>query len=99
MFANNNLNVNAVVVDILASFTERNLIGQRTQSDRMADAIRSDGGRNPIGRRTETDRAADAFKGGHLSQVHQPSNIDTPLALLVQLLLAWLVQFLLGWCT
>ena len=39
-------------------------IGQRTQSDRMADAIRSDGGRNPIGRRTETDRAADGNRSG-----------------------------------
>ena len=27
-------------------------IGHRTQSDRAADGIRSDGGRNPIGRRT-----------------------------------------------
>ncbi|EHJ38222.1 hypothetical protein HMPREF0673_02158 [Leyella stercorea DSM 18206] len=39
MFANNNLNVNAVAVDILASFTERNLIGRRTRTDWMADAI------------------------------------------------------------
>ena len=31
------------------------------------------------------------FKGVHLSQVHQPRNIDVTLA--------WLVQFLLGWCT
>ena len=28
-------------------------IGHRTQSDRAADAIGSDGGRNPIGRRTQ----------------------------------------------
>ena len=36
--------------------------GRRTQSDRTADAIRSDGGRNPIGRWTESDRAADATR-------------------------------------
>ena len=64
-------------------------IGQRTQSDRTADGIQSGGGRNPIGWRTETDRVAGAFKGVHLSQVHQQSNIDTPLILLVQFLLAW----------
>ena len=75
------------------------VIGQRTESDWTADGIRLGGGRNPIGWRTESDRTADAFKGVHLSQVHQQSNIDTPLVLLVQLLLAWLVQFLLGWCT
>ena len=51
-------------------------------------AIRLDCGRNPIGRRTESDRAADGirldggrcFKGVHLSQVHQPRNIDEALA-------------------
>ena len=52
----------------------------------------SDSERNLIGRRTESDRTADAFKGVHLSQVHQQSNIDTPLILLVQFLLAWLVH-------
>ena len=63
-------------------------IGRRTQSDWTADGIRSDGGRNLIGRRTESDRAADGirsdggrcFKGVHLSQVHQPRNIDVALA-------------------
>ena len=49
------------------------VIGQRTQSDRTADAIRLGGGRNPTGRRTESDRTAGAFKGVHLSQVHQQS--------------------------
>jgi hypothetical protein len=63
VFANNNLNVNAVVVDILPSLTGRNLIGQRTQSDRMADATRPDGGRNLIGWRTQTDWVADASGG------------------------------------
>ena len=36
--------------------------GRRTQSDRAADAIRSDGGRNLIGRRTESDRAANGIR-------------------------------------
>ena len=49
------------------------VIGQRTQSDRIADGNRSGGERNLIGRRTEADRVADAFKGVHLSQVHQQS--------------------------
>ena len=31
------------------------IIGRRTESDRTADGIQSDGGRNPIGRRTEHD--------------------------------------------
>ena len=75
----------------------RNLIGRRTQSDRVADGNRLGGGRNPIGWRTESNRVAGAFKGVHLSQVHRQSNIDTPLILLVQFLLAWLVQFLLAW--
>ena len=36
------------------------MVGRRTESDRTADAIQSDGGRNLIGRRTESDRTADA---------------------------------------
>ena len=36
--------------------------GQRTQSDRTADGIQSDGERNPIGRRTESNRAADGIR-------------------------------------
>ena len=67
-------------------------IGQRTQSDRIADGNRSGGERNPIGWRMQSDWVADAFKGVHLSQVHRQSNIDTPLILLVQFLLAWLVH-------
>ena len=39
---------------LLSSCSERNPIGRRTESDRTADGIRSDGGRKPIGRRTET---------------------------------------------
>ena len=49
------------------------VIGQRTESDRIADGIRSGGERKPIGWRTETDWVAGAFKGVHLSQVHQQS--------------------------
>ena len=37
-------------------------VGQRTQSDWTADAIRSDGGRNLTGRRTQSDRTADAIR-------------------------------------
>ena len=44
----------------MSSYTERNPIRQRTESDRTADGIRSDGGRNPIGRRTESDWTANA---------------------------------------
>jgi len=63
VFANNNLNINAVVVDILASLTERNLIGRRTQSDWAANANRLGGERKPIGWRTQTDRMANASGG------------------------------------
>ena len=41
-------------VQVVSSCTERNPIGRRTQPDRTADAIQSDGGRNPIGRRTQS---------------------------------------------
>ena len=37
-------------------------VGRRTESDRTADGIQSDGGRNPIGRRTESDRTADGIR-------------------------------------
>ena len=46
----------------MLSATERNPIGRRTESDRTADGIRSDGERNPIGRRTESDRTADGIR-------------------------------------
>ena len=38
------------------------IIGRRTESDRAANGIRSDGGRNPIRRRTESDWAADGAR-------------------------------------
>lgn len=41
-------------VQVVSSCTGRNPIGQRTQSDQTANAIRSDGERNPIGRRTQS---------------------------------------------
>ena len=42
------------------SKTSRKVIVTRTESDRTANGIRSDGERNPIGRRTESDWTADA---------------------------------------
>ena len=44
----------------MSSCTERERIGWRTQSDQVANAIRSDGGRKPIGWRTESDWTANA---------------------------------------
>ena len=44
-----------ILLDTFSSYTERNLIGRRTQSDWTADAIRSDGERDPIGHRTRSD--------------------------------------------
>ena len=38
------------------------MVGRRTESDRAADGIRSDGGRNPIGRRTEQERVSNYQK-------------------------------------
>ena len=49
---------------LLSSCSERKPIGRRTEPDRTADGIRSDGGRKPIGRRTETDRTADGNDRG-----------------------------------
>ena len=40
------------------------IIGRRTESDRTANGIQSDGGRNPIGRRTESDWTADGIRLG-----------------------------------
>ena len=59
MFANNNLNVNAVVVDILSSRTVRNLIGRRTQTDWAANANRLDGGRERWHAPTTNNRYVD----------------------------------------
>ena len=48
-------------------------IGRRTESDRTADGIRSDGGRNPIGWRTESDWTADGIRlGGGRRRVWHP---------------------------
>ena len=49
-------------------------IVQRTESDRMANGIRLDGGRNPIGWRPQSDWVADGiWQGVQLSQLHQQS--------------------------
>ena len=40
-------------VQVVSSCSGRNPIGRRTQPDRTANAIQSDGERNPIGRRTQ----------------------------------------------
>ena len=74
------------------------VIGQRTESDRVADAIRSGGGRNLIGWRTQSDRVAGAFKGVHLSQVHRQSyqvpnkTVKCTNFLSVVNILAWMVH-------
>ena len=49
----------AVEHNVLATFLPTLFHRRRTESDRMANGIRSDGERNPIGRRTESDRTAD----------------------------------------
>ena len=48
-------------VQVVSSCTERNPIRRRTQSDRTANAIQSDGGRNPIGRRTQSANLSSTF--------------------------------------
>ena len=50
----------AVEHNVLAKFFPTLFHRRRTESNRMADGIQSDGGRNPIGRRTESDRTANA---------------------------------------
>ena len=51
-----------------------NAIGHRTQSDRTANAIRSDGGRNPIGWRTQSDQVANASGGKSRMYAHAKLN-------------------------
>ena len=53
----------AVEHNVLATFFPILFHRRRTESDRTADGIRSDGGRNLIRRRTETDRTANANGG------------------------------------
>ena len=91
-----------LIVMGVSSDSGRNLIGRRTESDRVADGIRSGGG---------------CLQGGALvssaptklsstqqnCQVHQQSNqvsnkvVKCTNFLSVVNILAWLVQFLLGW--
>ena len=58
------------------------VIGQRTQSDRIADGNRSGGERNLIGRRTEADRVADGNRlgGGRLQGGALVSSAPTKLS-------------------
>ena len=51
-----------------------NAIGRRTQSDRTANAIRSDTERNPIGRRTQSDWAANASGDKSITYAHEKLN-------------------------
>ena len=57
-----------------SSFTERNLIGWRTESNRVAYGIRSGGERNLIGWRTESDRVANAI-GGKTKETTAPNKV------------------------
>ena len=66
------------------------VVGQRTESDRTADGIRSGGERNPIGRRTESGRGCSCLSCTNKADRHIRS---------VGALLAWLVRLLFGWCT
>ncbi len=83
------------------------VIGQRTESDRAANGIRSGGGRNPIGWRTESDRTANGNRsGGGWKPIgwRVPSRGCTCLkctdkAILILLLFCWCSSCLLGWCT
>ena len=62
-------NVNTLCIAAQSPQGKRSTYGivQRTESDRMANAIRLDGGRNPIGWRTQSNRTANAILGqrGH----------------------------------
>ena len=51
------LPISPLQAQLISTFPHRH----RTQSDRTADAIQSDGGRNPIGGRTEHDDFYGAF--------------------------------------
>ena len=86
------------------------VIGQRTESDRTANGIRSGGERNPIGRRTESGRGCSCLSCTNKADRHVRS-VDALITRLVHLLLGWctyysvgalitrLVHLLLGWCT
>ena len=51
-----------------------NTIVQRTQSDRIPNAIRSGGGRNLIGHRTQSDRVANASGDKSITYAHAKLN-------------------------
>ena len=50
------------------------VIVHRTESDRAANGIQSDGERNPIGRRTESDWTANA-SGGKTKETTAPNKV------------------------
>ena len=50
------------------------VIVHRTESDWMANGIRSDGVRSPIGRRTESDWTANAI-GGKTKETTAPNKV------------------------
>ena len=52
----------AVEHNVLATFFPTLFHRRRTESNRTANGIWSDGGRNPIGRRTESNRTADGIR-------------------------------------
>ena len=70
--------------------SSRNVIGQRTQSNRTAYGIRSGGERNLIGRRTESSRGCSCLSCTNQADRHVRS---------VDALITRLVHLLLGWCT
>ena len=96
-----------LIVMGVSSDCGRNLIGWRTQSDRVADGIRLGGERKPIGWRTESDRVANGNRwGGGWKPIgwRVPSRGCTCLkctdkAILILLLFCWCSSCLLGWCT
>ena len=100
-------NFRHLIVMGVSSDGGRNPIGRRTETDRVADAIRPGGGRNPIGRRTESDWVADENRsGGGWKPIgwRVPSRGCTCLkctdkAILILLLFCWCSSCLLGWCT
>ena len=94
-----------LIVMGMSSDSERNPIGRRTETDRVADGNRLGGGRKPIGWRTESDWVAECLQGGALvssaptklssvQQSYQVSNktVKCTNILSVVNILAWMVH-------
>jgi len=64
------VDVKSVCVSQFPTDGGRNPIGWRTESNQVANGIRSGCGRNPIGRRTESNRAADGRRVWHPYHTH-----------------------------